>query len=39
MAADFTDVADRVGALGGRFTVAHAAEHGTVVTAVLPCAS
>ena len=38
VAADFTDVADRVGALGGRFTVSHTAEHGTV-TAVIPCAS
>jgi signal transduction histidine kinase len=38
-AAAFTDVADRVGALGGRFTLSDAASDGTVVTAVIPCAS
>jgi signal transduction histidine kinase len=35
--ADFVDVADRVGALGGRLTTAEAATGTTVVTAVIPC--
>jgi signal transduction histidine kinase len=39
VAPDFTDIADRVGALGGRFALSDAAENGTVVTAVIPCAS
>jgi hypothetical protein len=34
---DFADVADRVGALGGRLTTAEAATGTTVVTAVIPC--
>jgi signal transduction histidine kinase len=34
---DFVDVADRVGALGGRLTTAEAATGTTVVTAVIPC--
>jgi signal transduction histidine kinase len=38
-AAAFTDAADRVGALGGRFTLSDAGADGTVVTAVIPCAS
>jgi signal transduction histidine kinase len=37
VAADFVDVADRVGALGGRLTTAEAATGTTVVTAVIPC--
>lgn len=37
-AADFTDVADRVGAVGGQLAVS-SADGRTVVTAVLPCAS
>ena len=36
---DFVDVADRVGALGGRFTTAETATGTTVVTAVIPCES
>jgi signal transduction histidine kinase len=39
VAPDVTDAADRVGALGGHFTLSNAAEDGTVVTAVLPCGS
>ena len=35
----FSEVADRVGALGGRFTLSGTPEDGTVVTAVIPCAS
>jgi signal transduction histidine kinase len=35
--ADFVDVADRVGALGGRLTTAEAATGTTLVTAVIPC--
>jgi signal transduction histidine kinase len=35
--ADFVDIADRVGALGGRLTTAEAATGRTVVTAVIPC--
>ena len=35
----FSEVADRVGALGGRFTLSGTPENGTVVTAVIPCAS
>jgi signal transduction histidine kinase len=38
-AAEFTDVADRVGALGGRFTTAETKTGTTAVTAVIPCAS
>jgi signal transduction histidine kinase len=34
---DFVDVADRVGALGGRLTTAEAATGTTAVTAVIPC--
>jgi signal transduction histidine kinase len=37
VAADLVDVADRVGALGGRFTTAETATTATVVTAVIPC--
>ena len=37
VAADFVDVADRVGALGGGLTTAEAATGTTVVTAVIPC--
>ena len=37
VAADFVDVADRVGALGGRLTTAETATGATVVTAVIPC--
>jgi hypothetical protein len=38
-ASDFVDVADRVGALGGRFTTAET-ETGTIrVTAVIQCGS
>ena len=37
VAADFVDVADRVGALGGRLTTTEAATGATVVTAVIPC--
>jgi signal transduction histidine kinase len=36
---DFTDVADRVGALGGRFTTAETETGTTAVTAVIPCGS
>jgi signal transduction histidine kinase len=39
VAADFIDVADRVGALGGQFTVAETATGTRVVTAVIPCGS
>ena len=35
----FSEVADRVGALGGRFTLSGTPENGTAVTAVIPCAS
>jgi signal transduction histidine kinase len=38
-AAEFTDVADRVGALGGRFTTAETDTGMTAVTAVIPCGS
>ena len=38
-AAAFSEVADRVGALGGRFTLSGTPEDETVVTAVIPCAS
>jgi signal transduction histidine kinase len=38
-AADLVDVADRVGALGGRFTTAETATGTTVATAVIPCGS
>jgi signal transduction histidine kinase len=37
--AAFSEVADRVGALGGRFTLSGMSEDGTVVTAVIPCVS
>jgi hypothetical protein len=37
-ATDFTDVADRIGALGGQFSLS-SNDGRTVVTAVLPCAS
>jgi signal transduction histidine kinase len=37
--ADFVNVADRVGALGGRFTTAETAAGAAVVTAVIPCGS
>jgi signal transduction histidine kinase len=36
---DFIDVADRVGALGGRFTRSQTETGTTVVTAVIPCGS
>jgi signal transduction histidine kinase len=39
VAADLVDVADRVGALGGRFTTAETATGAAVVTAVIPCGS
>jgi signal transduction histidine kinase len=39
VAADFIDVADRVGALGGRFTRSQTETGTTVVTAVIPCGS
>jgi signal transduction histidine kinase len=39
VAAAFSEVADRVGALGGRFTLSSTPEDETVVTAVIPCAS
>jgi signal transduction histidine kinase len=35
----FSEVADRVGALGGRFTLSGTPQNGTAVTAVIPCAS
>ena len=35
--ADFVNVADRVGALGGRLTTAEAVTGTTVITAVIPC--
>jgi signal transduction histidine kinase len=38
-AAAFSEVADRVGALGGRLTLSSTPEDETVVTAVIPCAS
>ena len=39
-APDCTDAADRVGALGGRLTLADPAQDGTMtVTAVIPCGS
>jgi signal transduction histidine kinase len=38
-ATDFIDVADRVGALGGRFTRSQTETGSTVVTAVIPCGS
>jgi signal transduction histidine kinase len=38
-AAAFSEVADRVGALGGRLTLSGTPEDGTVMTAVIPCAS
>ena len=38
-AAAFSEVADRVGALGGRFTLSGTPEDEMVVTAVIPCAS
>ena len=37
--AAFSEVADRVGALGGRFMLSSTPEDETVVTAVIPCAS
>jgi signal transduction histidine kinase len=39
VATDFIDVADRVGALGGRFTRSQTETGTTVVTAVIPCGS
>jgi hypothetical protein len=39
VARDFVDVADRVGALGGRFTTAETETGATVLTAVIPCES
>ncbi len=39
VAGDFVDVADRVGALGGRFATAETETGTTVVTAVIPCES
>ncbi len=39
VATDFIDVADRVGALGGRFTRSQTESGSTVVTAVIPCGS
>ena len=39
VAADFVNVADRVGALGGGFTTAETETGTTVVTAVIPCGS
>ena len=39
VAAAFSEVADRVGALGGRLTLSSTPEDETVVTAVIPCAS
>jgi signal transduction histidine kinase len=38
-ASDFVDVADRVGALGGRFTTAETETGTTTVTAVIQCGS
>jgi signal transduction histidine kinase len=38
-AAAFSEVADRVGALGGRLTLSSTPEDETVMTAVIPCAS
>jgi hypothetical protein len=35
---DFTDVADRIGAIGGHFSLS-STDGRAVVTAVLPCAS
>jgi signal transduction histidine kinase len=39
VAADLVDAADRVGALGGRFTTAETATGAAAVTAVIPCGS
>jgi signal transduction histidine kinase len=39
VAADFVDIADRVGALGGRLTRSQTETGATVVTAVIPCGS
>jgi len=39
VAEDLVDVADRIGALGGRFTTAETATGAAVVTAVIPCGS
>jgi signal transduction histidine kinase len=39
VAADFVDIADRVGALGGQLTRSETATDATVVTAVIPCGS
>jgi len=39
LGAGLTEVADRVGALGGRFEVADIPAGGTIVSARLPCAS
>jgi len=39
VATDFLNVADRVGALGGRFTRSQTETGTTVVTAVIPCGS
>jgi signal transduction histidine kinase len=39
VAADFVDIADRVGALGGQLTRSERATGATVVTAVIPCGS
>jgi signal transduction histidine kinase len=39
VAADFVDIADRVGALGGQFTRSQTETGNTVVTAVIPCGS
>jgi hypothetical protein len=36
---ELTDAADRVGALGGRFSQTDTPDDGMVVTAVIPCAS
>lgn len=36
---EFIDVADRVGAVGGRLTLSEADDRGVVVIAVIPCAS
>lgn len=36
---EFTEVADRVGAVGGRFVQSATADGGVVVTAVIPCES
>ena len=39
VAADFVEIADRVGALGGQLTRSETATGATVVTAVIPCGS